>query len=85
MTGSFLDFLLAGDTSGELHAIVDGQRADEQAGITWGLFDDDRLISTHDARFRAEYARIDEADASDRPVSNFEVRPVVDVRGEVAA
>lgn len=82
---SFLDYLLAGDKTGELHAIVDAQRADESAGITWGVFDGDRLIGTHPARYLAEFDRHDAADAADRDVSSFSIRPVAGGQEQVAA
>jgi hypothetical protein len=82
---SFLDFLLDGDATGELHAILDEQHADEAAGITWGLFDGDKLIGTHDARYLAEFDRHDAADATDRPISSFTIRPVAVGVTEVAA
>lgn len=75
---SVLDYLLAGDRTGELRAIVDAQRADLAAGITWGVYDGDRLIGTHPARYMAEADAIDAADAFDRPLSDYTIRPVED-------
>lgn len=82
---SFLDWLLEGDTTGELHAIVEADRADEAAGITWGVYDGDRLVESTNARWRAECIRADNADATDRPISDYTIRPVVDEQTEVAA
>jgi hypothetical protein len=81
---SFRDFLLDTDTTGVFHEIAAEQHADESAGIVWGLFDGDRLIGTHAARYLAEVDRADAADAMDRPVSSFAVRPVA-VEQEAAA
>jgi hypothetical protein len=75
---SFLDFLLAGDKTGELQAIVDAQRTDLAQGITWGVYDGDELIGTHPARYMAEADAIDCADAFDRPVSDYTIKPVED-------
>lgn len=82
---SFLDVLLEHDPSGELQAIVDSQRADEAEGITWGVFDGDDLIGSHPARYLAEFDRHDAADAADRPLSAFDIRPVVTEHEQVAA
>jgi hypothetical protein len=82
---SVLDWLLEGDSTGELHAIVDAQRADEAAGITWGVYDGDKLIGTHPARYLAEFDAHDAADAYDRPISDFAIRPVVGRQPAVAA
>ncbi|HLL69078.1 MAG TPA: hypothetical protein VK453_25685 [Micromonosporaceae bacterium] len=75
---SFLDFLLAGDKSGELQRIADEQEADLAAGITWGVFDGDRLAETAPARYAAEFARHDIADGQDRDVSDYDIRPISD-------
>ncbi|GGM53867.1 hypothetical protein ACFFX1_54625 [Dactylosporangium sucinum] len=82
---SLLDVLLANDPTGELHAIVEAQRADEAAGITWGVFDGDRLIGSHPAFYLAEFDRHDAADAADRPVSAFTIRPIAGEQPAVAA
>jgi hypothetical protein len=82
---SLLDWLLEGDTTGELHAIVDRQCADEAAGITWGVYDGDELIGTHSARYLAEFDARDAADAFDRPLSDFAICPVVGEQPAVAA
>jgi hypothetical protein len=82
---SFADFLLKTDDTGVFHEIAAEQHADEAAGIVWGLFDGDRLIGTHTARYLAEFDRADAADAMDRPVSSFTVRPVAVEQGSVAA
>lgn len=76
MSDTFLDWLLAGDKSGELHRIVAEQRADEARGITWGVFDGDRLVEKAPARYLAEFARDDLADAVDRPISDYQIREV---------
>ncbi len=73
---SFLDFLLEGDRTGEVRAIADEQAADLAAGITWGVYRDGVLIETHPARYMADCAAWDNADASDRDRSEYEVRPV---------
>jgi hypothetical protein len=70
---SFLDYLLAGDTDGSLHAIVEADQQDLAAGITWGLFDGDRLIDMHPARYMAEASRHDCADGADRPVTDYRI------------
>jgi hypothetical protein len=75
-SGSVLDWLLAGDKTGEFRAIVDAQKADLAAGITWGVYDGDRLIGTHPARYMAEFDAADAADAFDRPLSDYTIRPV---------
>lgn len=77
---SFLDFLLDGDTTGELHAIVEADKADLAEGKTWGVFDGDRLVETCPARYLAEHARHDCADAADRDVSDYEIREVSDAQ-----
>jgi hypothetical protein len=82
---SFLDFLLASDESGEYHATLAADRADLTAGVTWGVFDGDRLVETHPALFITEAAARDNADATDRPLSAYRVRPVVAAAAEVAA
>jgi hypothetical protein len=73
---SFLDFLLAGDTTGELQAQVDADKADLAAGLTWGVFDGDDLVGSHPARYLAEFDRADCADANDRPASSYTIRVV---------
>jgi hypothetical protein len=73
---SFLDYLLAGDTTGQLQAIVDADKADLAAGITWGVFDGDRLVETAPARYIAEAIVRDTADGCDRDESEYEIRPM---------
>lgn len=82
---SFLDFLLASDTTGELHAVVAADKADLDAGITWGVFHGDRLVESCPARYMAEAAAWDNADATDRPLSAYTIRPVVAEQPAVAA
>lgn len=78
---TFLDFLLTGDKTGELHRIVAEQQADEARGITWGVFDGARLVETAPARYLAEFARHDLADAMDRPISDYQIREVTAMSG----
>ncbi len=73
---SFLDFLLAGDVTGELKAVVDADAADLAAGKKWGVYDGDRCIGVHPARFMAESDAADAADAADRPVSDYSIREI---------
>lgn len=77
---SFLDYLLAGDKTDELQAIVDADAADLAAGITWGVYDGDRLVEVASARYMAECARHDNADGADRDVSDYEIRALDGVR-----
>ena len=77
-SGSFLDFLLAGDKSGDLQRIVDTHQADLAAGIRWGVFDGDRLVETAPARYAAEAARHDIADGQDRDTSEYDIRKISD-------
>lgn len=71
---SLLDTLLAADPAGK--ALLDCDAADLAAGVTWGLYDGDRLLCTSPAYYIAELERDDCADASDRPVSSFCIREV---------
>ncbi len=73
---TFLDFLRAGDLTGRMRAIADEQAADLAAGITWGVYRDGVLIESHPAEYMADCAAWDNADASDRDRSEYEVRPV---------
>lgn len=75
---SFLDFLLAKDLDGTWRTLVERDKADLAAGITWGVYDrtDDRLIETHPARYMAEAALRDNADCADRDESDYEIRQV---------
>lgn len=74
---SFLDFLLAGDKSGELQAIADDQAADLAAGKRWGVFLDGEMVEGPcSARFLAEFARHDCADAQDRDETDYEIKEI---------
>lgn len=77
--GSFGAWLLAGEPEdGQLHQIMARDRADMDQGITWGVYDGDELVGSHPARYMAEADAWDCADASDRPLSDFIIRPVED-------
>lgn len=76
---SFQEWLLANDPTGYWHAIKEKLDADEAAGITWGVYDlldGGRLVETHTSQFAATCARDDTADALDRDVETYDVRPV---------
>lgn len=73
--GTFLDYLLAGDRTGELHAIVDADRADDAAGMTWRVYHGDDLVSVSTARYRAKCALADAADAMNLDQAEFTIVP----------
>lgn len=73
--GSFLDYLLAGDKTGELKAAVDVDSADDAAGITWRIYHGDDLVSVTTARYRAKYALADAADAMNLDLAEFTIVP----------
>lgn len=75
-TGSLRDWLLANDKTGHLQAIVDADAADLAAGVEWGVYDGNRFVESAPARYLAEAARDDIADACNRPVSDYAIRPV---------
>lgn len=75
---TFLDWMLESDSDGSLRAQVEADRADRDAGLTWGVYDGPRLVGTHPARYMAEADAADCADAADRPLSDYEVRLISD-------
>jgi hypothetical protein len=72
-----LDWLLAGDRDGSLKAIVDANKADLAAGITWAVFHRDEhsaeLVGTAPARYLADALMRDSADAHDRDQSEYAI------------
>lgn len=81
---SFLDFLLAANTTGELHAAVAAHTAADDYG--WSVYSPSGVhLGTYPSRDVAEYARHDEADATNRPVSDFTIRPATHAPEQVAA
>jgi hypothetical protein len=74
--GTFLDWLLTGDDTGKLQAIVDAQKADLAAGITYGVYREGRLIGAAPARYLAEALRDDTADALDVDPAEYDIRPL---------
>jgi hypothetical protein len=73
--GTFLDYLLAGDSTGEMRALVDADRADDAVGMTWRVYRGDQLIESTTARYRAEAVRTDLADAIDLDPSELTIVP----------
>jgi hypothetical protein len=73
--GTFLDHLLAGDKTGTLQAIVDADKADDTAGMTWRVYRGDDLVSVTTARCRAKYALADAADAMNLDPAEFTIVP----------
>lgn len=82
---SFLDYLLANDRTGELHAMAAADQAELDSGITWGVYDRGRLLCTYPARYMADAEARDCADATNRPVTDFQVQLVADEQAQVAA
>lgn len=79
MTDSFRDFLLGGSDPEVIQMfkdIIAADEADLASGITWGVFDGDELIETAPARYMAEAARHDIADAQDRDEADYSIREV---------
>jgi hypothetical protein len=75
--GTFLDYLLAGDSTGELKAIIDADAADDAVGMIWRVYRGERLIESTTARYRAEAARTDLADAMNLDPAEFMIVPVL--------
>ena len=81
---TLLDALLDADTTGDLRtAVADLNRLDDYGWAVYGPTG--RHLGTHPARDIAEYARHDEADAANLPISHFTVRPAGYSPKQVAA
>ncbi len=73
--GTFLDFLLSGDKTGQMQAVVDADKVDLAAGMTWRVYHGDQLIETAKAMYLAAYALADAADAMNRDPAEFTIVP----------